>query len=165
MILFLAVMALTAANGYLFLTPPKSVLAKHAAVGSIQVNQDGKGRDLASVSSPSPVESVSEATTSKLGRPVVLDHDLNSSKQDLKVDGTHLRLRGLMRGHQLQAVKNNSNGFTAAVFDRGDSYTTDFIELQEGANEIALELSDKQGHPVTKKIKVERSPASAAPAE
>lgn len=165
LILFLAVVTLTAVNGYLFLTPPQSASAKRVLAISPQVKQESKGRDVASVSSFGQAESISEAATGKLGRPVVLDHDLNSSKQDLKVDGTHVRLRGLMRGHQLQTVKNNSNGFTAAVFDRGGSYTTDFIELQEGSNEIALELSDKKGQAVIKKIKVERTPASVIPTE
>ncbi len=75
-----------------------------------------------------------------------------------------LRLKGdkcLTEKSTSTRVKNTSNGYIATVFHRPDySFTTDYINLSEGKNEIDVSFETADGT-VTKKVTVNRSFQSA----
>ncbi len=97
---------------------------------------------------------------------VILDYNCQSSGSVFEVDGTLLRLRGssCQFEHLKEAsVVNESNGFTGTViFLKKDTFTTDFIDLQEGENQLVLQAVNEKGQPVVRKFTVQRRfPASA----
>ena len=98
--------------------------------------------------------------TGRLSHPVTVDWNLSGTAFTKKIAGTHLRLKGLLKGYKAEAIVNESNGFTASVFLTGNEFTTDFIELQEGQNRIQVEVEDAKGQKTTKKLEITRLPAS-----
>ena len=122
------------------------------------VLKEGGRRGIASVDEAAKEESKGAG---KLGRPVTLDWDLSAHEFAKEVDGTHLRLKGFQKGMKTESIVNLSNGFTASIFASGAEFTTDFIELKEGANEIKVNVTDAHGRKMTKKIEItRRMPAS-----
>jgi hypothetical protein len=93
-----------------------------------------------------------------------LSVDIPCESRDLgEIEVSHLRLRGTHCGSEAGelTIKNVSNGFTAQVIDLKDkNYTTDFIDLSEGANELTILRKSAQGSVKEQKIKVRRLPAS-----
>lgn len=81
----------------------------------------------------------------KLGRPVVLDWSTKDSDLTKEVDATHLRLKGKFKFGKATRIINQTNGFTAAIFSDEKKYSTDFIELQDGQNQILVEWKDQKG--------------------
>lgn len=116
-------------------------------------------RGLASVGTPAPPSEKS----GKLSRPVTLTWDLPGGDLSREIEGTHLRLKGATKNNRLDSVTNGSNGFTASVFLNGADFTTDFIELNEGVNEIQIEGADAKGAPLSRKLRITRraSPGGA----
>lgn len=101
-----------------------------------------------------------DAKDGKLSRPIVVEWDPSKAEFQKQVDATHLRLKGILKGAKPESITNRTNGFTAAVFANGNTYSTDFIELKEGANEIKVETQDLKGRKITKTLQVTRAPAS-----
>ena len=125
--------------------------------GSVR-SADKQSRGLASVLTG---ETEAPSKTGHLSRPVLIEWNATAKNLNQEVFGTHLRLKGLLKGLTPESIVNETNGFTAAVFNTGTEYSTDFIELKEGANTITVELEDGQGKKITKKIEVtRRQPAS-----
>jgi hypothetical protein len=115
-------------------------------------------RNLASVAS---TEATDDRKSGKLGRPVTVQWNLSSAPFVKEIDGTHVRIKGLLKGFKTESILNETNGFTASIFLTGNEFTTDFIELKEGLNLIQVDLTDAKGQKVTKKIEVtRRAPAS-----
>lgn len=109
-------------------------------------------------------EDEAPSKTGRLSRPVLIEWNATGKDFAQEVFGTHLRLKGLLKGMKASSITNETNGFTAAVFDAGTEYSTDFIELREGANTIKVELEDPKGQKITKKLEVtRRAPASVRP--
>ncbi len=53
-------------------------------------------------------------------------------------------------GFQLVQIRNATNGFTASIFEKTTSeFQTDFIQLNEGLNEVVFELENKKGEKFT----------------
>lgn len=106
-------------------------------------------------------EDEAPSKTGRLSRPVLIQWNANSKNLSQEVFGTHLRLKGLLKGLKASSIVNETNGFTAAVFAGGSEYSTDFIELREGTNTITVELEDAKGLKITKTLEVtRRAPAS-----
>ncbi|MFN7730074.1 MAG: hypothetical protein ACK5P7_13025 [Bdellovibrio sp.] len=106
-------------------------------------------------------EAETSSKTGRLSRPVLIEWNATAKNLNQEVFGTHLRLKGLLKGLNPESIVNETNGFTAAVFKTRNEYSTDFIELKEGPNTITVELKDSQGKKITKKIEVtRRQPAS-----
>ena len=80
-----------------------------------------------------------------------------------QLKGSHLRLKGTSCGLNQNEIRiiNQTNGFTASVIQtKNFTYTTDFIDLKEGLNNIEIvHLSDNKVLK-TQKISVQRAPAS-----
>ena len=84
--------------------------------------------------------------------------------QKLETSSTRFRLRGRACTDEAAAlstqIQNRSNGYIATVFHRDpQSFTTDYINLNEGQNEIAVRF-DTHGGPIDKTITITRSPTS-----
>ena len=115
-------------------------------------------RGLASVDGEAAPEN---KAAGKLSHPITLDWNLSGNEFSREVEGTHLRIKGLQKGLKTEQIVNQSNGFTASIFASGNEFTTDFIELKEGVNEIKVDVLDTHGRKVTKKLEItRRAPAS-----
>jgi hypothetical protein len=84
--------------------------------------------------------------------------------QKLETSSTRFRLKGQACTDESAAlstqIQNKSNGYIATVFHRDpQSFTTDYINLNEGVNEIAVRF-DTSGGPIDKTITIVRSPTS-----
>jgi hypothetical protein len=103
-----------------------------------------------------------EKTKSKIGKSLSID--IACDNRDLgEIQVSHLRLRGVHCGSLSGEVtiKNESNGFTAQVIDLKDkNYTTDFIDLTEGTNQLIISRKGPEGQIQEQKIQVRRLPAS-----
>jgi hypothetical protein len=108
-----------------------------------------------------PVRSLDTAPRNAIhSRSVVMDFDCKQNG-DLEVDGTLLRLKGqdfscLNDKWTDVSITNHSNGFTAAVIFLKKGFTTDFIDLKEGENNLEIQAKDDKGQQVTKKFTVKR---------
>ncbi|MGZ5280542.1 MAG: hypothetical protein ACXWC9_11390, partial [Pseudobdellovibrionaceae bacterium] len=93
-------------------------------------------------------------------RSVVMNYDCNQTG-NMEVDGTLLRLKGqdstcLSDKWTNISITNHSNGFTASVIFLKKGFTTDFIDLKEGDNNLEIQAKDDKGQAITKKITVKR---------
>jgi hypothetical protein len=91
---------------------------------------------------------------------VLVNCDQPSSHED--VQSAYIRLTGTPceQVENLQ-ITNKTNGFTASViFKKDNLFTTDFIDLKEGENNLEVVSHMDNGSKVTKNLKVtRRSPA------
>ena len=99
----------------------------------------------------------------------LVDLDCQSEAQALETASLRFRLKGSPCSDDKKdqprstQVKNNSNGYVATVFHRSaQEFTTDFINLNEGSNEIEVRFETDDGV-LQKKLTVVRTPASATP--
>lgn len=68
-----------------------------------------------------------------------------------KFSATHLRIKGKKQCKdgaikQIQ-ILNQTNGFTASVFESDKSFVTDFISLSHGENTLTVKWTDRRGEP------------------
>lgn len=104
---------------------------------------------------------------SSSGEPVfdaMFEINCHDSDQKLQTSNPRFRLKGQTCTDESIAVstqiKNKSNGYIATVFHRDpQNFTTDYINLNEGQNEIAVRFDTLKG-PIEKTITVVRGPAS-----
>lgn len=78
-----------------------------------------------------------------------------------QIDANSFRLLG--KNCRIEALTNKTNGFTASFFNGNENkWSTDFIYLSEGQNELYLEFFDKSGKLNSKTVTIQgRMPASA----
>lgn len=71
-----------------------------------------------------------------------MDWDCNVKNQVIHLNKVEqLRLNGkCLKG--LKAIVNNSNGYTANIFQLKDTATTDYLSLNSGSNQLQLEWLD-----------------------
>lgn len=99
---------------------------------------------------------------------VVLDYDCKNENPTEEVEGNLLRLQGtscIDESWKNITITNHANGFTASViFLRDKKFTTDFINLQEGDNNLTIQATDSTGKAINQKLTVKRRiPASVSP--
>jgi hypothetical protein len=96
---------------------------------------------------------------------VILDYVCKDKGQVYEVDGTLVRFKGSSCLDQMKdiSVINQSNGFTGSIiFLKNKNFTTDFIDLKEGDNQLAIQGTDEKGQKIVKTFVVKRRfPASA----
>jgi hypothetical protein len=112
----------------------------------------------AKTESPSLVESSNISATSLLR----FDCERNQLKED--VSASYVRLAGTPCGkaEDLEVV-NKTNGFSAAViFTPGGKFTTDFIDLQDGENQLEVTETQSNGTKVSRLFQVIRHPAGSS---
>jgi hypothetical protein len=91
---------------------------------------------------------------------VVMNYDCKKVS-DVEVDGTLLRLKGQDTACMSEtwtdiSITNHTNGFTASVIFLKKGFTTDFIDLNEGENQLEIQAKDDKGQKVSQRIKVKR---------
>ncbi len=73
---------------------------------------------------------------------------LHSHHVKIKASGQWTQFNGtLCRGEKWKQIEivNQSNGFTASVFARGEKYQTDLIQLNPGVNQIKVRVTPQKG--------------------
>lgn len=56
-------------------------------------------------------------------------------------------------GFQFIQIRNATNGFTASIFEKASTeFQTDFIQLNEGLNEVVFELENQKGEKFTETV-------------
>lgn len=100
---------------------------------------------------------------------VTLEMGCQRENQTQETDGTLLRLKSdcWKESAQKISVINKTNGFTAAVIEtKSKGFTTDFIDLKEGDNNLEISGTDGAGLPILKLVIVKRRlPASEISAQ
>lgn len=125
----------------------------------IEKNNSKQTRGLASIGDLIQPEATSK--TGQLSRPILVEWNLGQKNLTKEVDATHLRLKGMLKRGRTKSIQNETNGFTASVFGDQTAYSTDFIELKEGANTISVEWIDNKGKEQKSKFEINRRmPAS-----
>ncbi len=117
----------------------------------VQLNIANNGRGIASVTSE-------ETAPTNL-----IEIKCEADNSPIETNQIRLRLKGescLAENATSTTIKNNSNGYIATVFHRPDfSFTTDYINLSEGTNTIAMAFETPTG-PVLKTLTINRAPSS-----
>jgi hypothetical protein len=72
---------------------------------------------------------------------------------DLHVKNLGLRLEGKCI-YQLENIVNKTNGYTASVFNREKSFTTDYISLSVGKNFIQFSYKNDKNQDITRQLPV-----------
>lgn len=82
--------------------------------------------------------------------------------QELRVNSPWAQIKGRYckpSKSKVVEIRNESNGFTASVFDLGENlYKTDLIQLNAGLNEIRIRLQKPDGSMEEQTVLVESSP-------
>lgn len=114
-------------------------------------------RNPASLSLPKVAIQKSEKTA-------VIKLDCDLSSEALSTEGPYLRIQGQLCHQSLDRIQviNQTNGFTANIMKVGSGeFTTDFLDLSEGINEIQMISTTDAGDSITKTFTVDRrSPAA-----
>lgn len=93
----------------------------------------------------------------------LIQYDCESTSLQEEVRGSYVRFTGLpCKNVEDLEITNQTNGFSAAViFTKGHKFTTDFIDLKEGENDLLINVVQSDGTKVAKTFKVvRRVPAS-----
>ncbi|MBX3018247.1 MAG: hypothetical protein KF767_10185 [Bdellovibrionaceae bacterium] len=93
-----------------------------------------------------------------------LEWDCRDAKDVPTVKGSHVRLKSKYCDKSEKPevrIVNTANGYTASVFLAAKGFSTDFIDLREGLNEISIEWKSPKGEPIRRAFHVRREPAVA----
>lgn len=72
---------------------------------------------------------------------------------DLYVKHLRLRLEGKCQ-FELSTITNKTNGYTASIFNRENSFTTDYISLSAGKNFIEINYKDEKKQDILRQVPV-----------
>lgn len=133
-VLLFTVLVLGIVLGIDLWTVPENKTIVQTASKSELVNKDSR--------SPASISVVDVEKWQEPDRLVTIDWDCSQ-----KVKSHHLKNVYQMRlnGSCLKDIKrltNNNNGYTANIFMLNNSYTTDFLSLNEGTNKLVIEWID-----------------------
>lgn len=111
-----------------------------------------------------PIEAEIVRRNAIKAKSVTLDFECTKKKWSHETDGNLVRLKteGCMNDQWQQvSVTNQTNGFTASVIFMKEGFTTDFIDLSEGENVVAVSGINEKGHKVEHLLTItRRAPAS-----
>lgn len=142
---------------YSVVKDPTAGKSRQAKIGTVVAPAGRQPANSEKSDSPSRTETRSKS--------VVLDYPCQNRGKTLEVDGTLLRLKGgscISKKWQNLLVVNQANGFTGSVIFLKDSrFTTDFIDLQEGDNQIRIQGQDEKGRFVSQVLTVKRRTPAA----
>jgi len=104
------------------------------------------------------VTTLSQSSTS-----VTFNLPCNKEPEKKTVDSSFVRLEGTGCGASKKIeIQNVSNGFSASLFfTEGNSFTTDFIDLQEGENELKVHRFQADGTDSLKTVHIHRRAPSS----
>lgn len=107
-------------------------------------------------SSRGPASVVTSSETSQFAKAETLSFDCNKEWRGQELKATHLRIKAINCEGKAQ-VTNQSNGFTASlVYAKKAEFTTDFIDLVEGKNDLVISAIDSKGKKVQKNLRIDR---------
>jgi hypothetical protein len=155
-LVLLAVSALGLCSTIILLTdPPPADLETTSSIFTI--NSSVITRNISSINSSDAVPS-SET---------LLNLNCSDPNQTYETSSTRLRLKGESCVDDGQPalttqVRNKTNGYVATVFHRSPmAFTTDYINLREGSNEIDVKFQSEKGI-IARTVTIVRQPASKA---
>ena len=103
-----------------------------------------------------PLES-NPASEENVASKLVLVTDCNQLAESFSGEFNYLRFKGKNCSHPMVSIKNNTNGFTGALFSYGkNDFTSDLIDLNGGENQIEITYRNAEGAEFSKMIKVVR---------
>jgi hypothetical protein len=120
------------------------------------------GRDLASTTdkneniiNKNPITKMTRLDQTKVEKVVDVEtRQLDcQSVSELYVKNLSLRLEGKC-AYELESVTNRTNGFTASVFNKEKSFTTDYISLSVGKNLIEINYRDEKNQDIIRQLPV-----------
>lgn len=119
----------------------------------------------ASATAEAVFESSSEPRNAAKAKSVTMDFNCRKNTEVAETEGSHVRLRSqnCVDANEKQiTIVNKANGYTASVIiTRNSQFTTDFIELSEGDNQIEIQSEEKNGEKVVQYLNLKRrAPAS-----
>ncbi len=122
-------------------------------------------RSPASISQREPVKSEPTGRNAIKAKSITVDFDCSKKRNpNQEIDGNLLRLKSsacLNDKMKNISIVNKTNGFTAAVIFVKQGFTTDFIDLAEGENILAIRGIDERGQSFEQVLNVKRrAPAS-----
>ncbi len=122
------------------------------------------GRAPASAAMRIPIEAEVVRRNSIKAKSVTMDFECNKKTWAKETDGNLVRLKAdaCMNSQWKQvSVVNKTNGFTASVIFVKDGFTTDFIDLSQGENVLAVSGINEKGRKVEHLLTItRRAPAS-----
>jgi len=122
------------------------------------------GRAPASAAMRIPIETEVVRRNSIKAKSVTMEFDCNKKAWVKETDGNLVRLKteACMNEQWKQvSVVNKTNGFTASVIFVKDGFTTDFIDLSQGENVLAVSGINEKGRKVEHLLTItRRAPAS-----
>lgn len=152
----LAVSALGLCSTILLLTdPPPEDLESSSAI--FAMNSTSLTRGIASAHAADP----------KANTETLVNLSCSDTNQTFETASTRLRLKGANCTEDGNIplntqVRNKTNGYVATVFHRSPmDFTTDYINLREGQNEIDVKFQTEKGT-IEKTVTVVRQPASTS---
>lgn len=106
------------------------------------------------------------ASTDTPSVPNTIEIPCGAQDFSLETAFTRMRIKGencVSKNSPTTEIKNVSNGYVATVFHKKDySFTTDYINLNEGRNEINLLFETPEGVTSQRTVIINRAPASAS---
>lgn len=111
------------------------------------------------------VAGASPESAGAAGELETLTWDCRQKSEIPVVKSTHVRLKSKYCDRTTNPdvrIKNLANGYTASVFAAAKGFSTDFIDLREGLNEISIEWKNAKGESVSHAFTIRREPAAAA---
>jgi hypothetical protein len=133
------------------------------------IASSSSGRSPASVEKKNPVSSEPTGRNQIKAKSVTMDYhcekaEAEDSSYEEETDGNLLRLKSdacLSDKWKNVSIVNQTNGFTASVIFLKQGFTTDFIELAEGDNKLAVQGIDQNGQVFEQVLNIKRrAPAS-----
>ena len=110
------------------------------------------------VDTVSVMTSSSHSHQKKGASTALVQYDCDGKNAQQEVSGNYVRLTGLpCEDFEDLEITNQTNGFSAAViFMKGKKFTTDFIDLKEGENNLEITAKLTDGSRISQIFKVIR---------
>ena len=122
----------------------------HEVAATVALAEKEAPRAPASSSAP-PISTSEKIATLKL--------NCKDKSPSQEVSSNYLRIFGDLCGPDSESVEitNSSNGFQASIFmSENESFSTDFIDLKEGENQLQVNFLDGAGHKSMKILHIYR---------
>ena len=149
--LIMIVSSLGVLSGTILLSDPPAASDVNPSLFNVEYQKHVTGRSIA-------------ADSNLTSSDVMFEINCEDQNQKVETNSMRFRLRGRTCTPNAIAlstqIQNKSNGYIATVFHRDpQNFTTDYINLNVGENEIAVRFDTNSGA-VNRKIEITRSPSS-----
>ncbi len=94
---------------------------------------------------------------SALSQTETLDWSCGDAAKNVEVSTNRLRVKGRGCGKETLSIINETNGLNATVFESEKGYSTEYMDLSMGKNEILFHWLNKKGEPQKTQLTVIRN--------